>query len=335
MFVEMSKQRGTTEKMEHKLDRCLQLHNRVDDLEESMTSVNTRMLLLEYKSIDVEARSRRNNLIFNGFPEEYSEDCHSKVKKLLLTKLEIVDDIVIDRVHRLGRYNRGSTRAIIVAFRDYAMLEKILSNAYKLKNTLISINKDYPKEIAQARKSIWGTFKDLKRDHPNSKIQLLYPAKINKDRQTVVDMFPLWDKIMSGSRVPKTRPTVTYAQPTRTRQDQDDRVDKAQGNSARQSYDTPTPQATIFPANSNSAAQTGADGTASRSRSASVGHPRLRRSRSPNRRTGETGRRSKAPSREPSVTPSQQIPPANSQILRPWDNGPPQNSEIDPNLPTC
>jgi len=68
-----------------------------------MTSVNTIMLLLEYKSIDVEARSHRKNLLFNGYPEEYAEDCLSKVKKLLIkckwrAKIILYDDIFSDKI---------------------------------------------------------------------------------------------------------------------------------------------------------------------------------------------------------------------------------------------
>ena len=41
-----------------------------------------RLKLLEYKSIDAEARNRRHNLILRGFPDTLGEeDCEAKVKK--------------------------------------------------------------------------------------------------------------------------------------------------------------------------------------------------------------------------------------------------------------
>ena len=53
------------------------LNTRVHSIEQSMEAIlvqndntNRRMQYLEYKSIDMESPSRRNNLIFRGLPEE-------------------------------------------------------------------------------------------------------------------------------------------------------------------------------------------------------------------------------------------------------------------------
>jgi len=186
--------------IEQKVDTCLRLHTRVNTIEANLGDADRRLLLLEYKTIDLESRGRRNNLLFNGFDEERLEICEMKIESFLERALD-VERVVIDRAHRLGRYTRGSHRPIIVAFRDYATVEAILSNAHKLKGKTISINRDFPKEIVAARKSLWKLFKDLKRDYPNSKVSMVYPAKIKKDGQVIEDAFPRWNEIMSGSRI--------------------------------------------------------------------------------------------------------------------------------------
>lgn len=55
--------------IDHKVDQCLSIHNKVNRLEKLMDENTARLTLLEYKSIDLEARSRRKNLIFGGIAE--------------------------------------------------------------------------------------------------------------------------------------------------------------------------------------------------------------------------------------------------------------------------
>lgn len=55
--------------IDHNVDQCLSIHNKVNRLEKLMDENTARLTLLEYKSIDLEARSRRKNLIFGGIAE--------------------------------------------------------------------------------------------------------------------------------------------------------------------------------------------------------------------------------------------------------------------------
>ena len=191
---------GKMASMEQKLDRCLQLHNKVDDLDQCMNEHESRLLLLEYKSLDLEARTRRNNLIFNGMSEARDENCMLLIKQFLQERLGL-SDIRIERAHRLGRFNRSRSRPIIVSFLESSSVQSVLSNAHKLKGSPYSINKDFPQEIANARKSLWGEYKQLKQNYPHSNINIVYPAKLIKDGRIVRDLFPRWNNIMSGNRV--------------------------------------------------------------------------------------------------------------------------------------
>lgn len=53
--------------MANKVDLCLQLHSRVNNIEAYIDDHSSRLTLLENKPIDLEARGRRNNLTFGGY----------------------------------------------------------------------------------------------------------------------------------------------------------------------------------------------------------------------------------------------------------------------------
>ena len=62
------------------------------------------------KLIELEDRSRRNNLHFDGLmedPNETWDDCERKVQDFLLNKLNIEGNIEINRCHRFWK-RRGS-----------------------------------------------------------------------------------------------------------------------------------------------------------------------------------------------------------------------------------
>ena len=151
--------------VEQKIDSMNTLNGRVQKVETVMNSYNERRKLLEYKSIDIEARSRRNNLLFRGFPDSRDEDCRRVIRNFLEEKLGVEEPPTIERAHRLGRFYRlKRSRPIIVAFSFYVDTEdlKILSLAGSLKGTSFSINRDYPMEITNARRTLWPQFKSAR-----------------------------------------------------------------------------------------------------------------------------------------------------------------------------
>lgn len=193
------------------------INNKVGDLERNvlintrdMSKTIDRVTVLEYKSIDLEARSRRNNLLFHGIPEVVNEDSVSIIKEFLSTKLKLpsIIDIHIQRAHRLGRmqYNRGGRgfrprhRPIIVALRDDQDVDEILSNANRLTGTPFGINRDYPPEIVQARKDLYPMMKRYRAEKPGSKVTIQFPARLVIDRTVIVDKFPDWHEVLRRSR---------------------------------------------------------------------------------------------------------------------------------------
>ena len=105
--------------------------NRVESM---ITTQDARIKLLEYCSIDNEARNRRRNLIFKGIGEYgMIENCFELIHDFITDKLKIPAEMYIERAHRLGRPrpNQTKPRPIIVAFRDFGDTELVLERAPK------------------------------------------------------------------------------------------------------------------------------------------------------------------------------------------------------------
>lgn len=171
-----------------------------------VTNTNTSVLkTLAYKSIDMEARSRRNNLIFWGFFETPNENCFSIIREFIADNLDLDPRrMYLTRAHRLGPRKigyRNPRRPIIVNFRDFCDTEMIMERAHMLKNTRFSIGYDLPKEINAARKKLWDELKAIKSRQPGAKTQIIYPAKLVVDGKVVRDEFPDWNEAMRCSRL--------------------------------------------------------------------------------------------------------------------------------------
>ena len=191
--------------VEQKVDTIIRINNRLSHVETVMTSYNDRMKLLEYKSTDIEVRSRRNNLLFKGFPEARDDDCRRIISRFLEDKLSIDELPSIERAHLLGRFNpRKGPRPIIVTFSFFRDTEDILLQARSLKGTPFGISRDYPPEITRARQELWPRFKEAREDRFN-RVTIGYPAKLIVNGAIICDLFPDWDAVMKGSRIPMPR----------------------------------------------------------------------------------------------------------------------------------
>ena len=65
-----------------------------------------------------------------------------------------------------------------MAFRDYRDTELIMGNTRKLAGTLLSVNRDYPAEIIEARRSLYPMYKDWRDQNRYNKVSIQYPAKL-------------------------------------------------------------------------------------------------------------------------------------------------------------
>ena len=208
MFEEILCIRGTQEETNNGM---LNFQNGVRFMTEKMVQIvdvsnrNTSTLkTLAYKSIDIEARSRRNNLLFWGFVENYNENCFGIIRDFITQRLDLnADTMYLARAHRLGprRRDQNQRRPIIVNFRDFCDVQTVMTRAYMLKNTPFSIDYDFPREITEARKRLWAELKTIKSQNPRVKYQIVYPAKLIVDGKLIKDEFPDWNETINASRL--------------------------------------------------------------------------------------------------------------------------------------
>ena len=198
--------------IQNKLDSIIGLETRIQEIETVVNSHADRLKLSEYRSLDLEAGSRRKNLLFKGLLENRQENCFEEVRHFIHSKLNIDRDMYLERAHRLGHFNTAKTRPIIVAFRDFCDIDEILNASSQLKGTEFGVSKDYPSEISKARQSLWNQFKTVRANNPNRRVTVGYPANISIDNETIIDLFPDWFQILQGSRVSRVQSTQTNDQ---------------------------------------------------------------------------------------------------------------------------
>ena len=212
---------GTFENM---VTHIQDLHNKlivacekIDVMQTQLVVSDQRATKAEYRLIDLEARSRRNNLIFSGIPEQPDENndmCEQTLVKFIKDEMQLgeaADNLVFQRVHRLGRIRRGvasngephKPRLIIAGFRDYKARDEVLGNAKKLKGKPFSVNQDFPSEIRAARGRLWPIYSDARAQGRNAFIA--YPARLIIDGAVFRDEFPDW-RYWLGSDFGNTRP---------------------------------------------------------------------------------------------------------------------------------
>ena len=189
-----------------KLEKSLESTDKtVRSIKSTMDGHSNMIKLLTYKSLDLEARSRRKNLVFRGLCENSREDCHNVIADFLSNELDLNPDFIcMDRAHRIGRrpIRCISRRPIIVAFRDYQDTVRIMERANRLTDTRFGIDRDYPSEISKARKLLWNRYKELKAVSSSpSDIALEYPARIVVGKTVVDDAFPDWFEVLKGARL--------------------------------------------------------------------------------------------------------------------------------------
>ena len=109
------------------------------------------------KLTELEDRSRRNNVRIDGIPEtpnETWENCEEEVRKIIKNKLDITDDIEIDRCHCMVKFqkNKSKPRTVVCKFLRSKDKHKVLLNAKMLKDTGIFIYEDFSKATMELRK---------------------------------------------------------------------------------------------------------------------------------------------------------------------------------------
>ncbi|XP_037502608.2 uncharacterized protein LOC119377056 [Rhipicephalus sanguineus] len=145
--------------LENHCQNLLALRTEVDALNSKTGQLTHRMCDIEERLDDLENRSRRNNLIFYGFPDTNPKETYAQSEQIIIDHclkcfgLTVVTKD-IERAHRLGRYSTNRKRPIIVKLSSFKTKESILSNGPKLKGTNLSIGEDFTRPVRTARKQL-------------------------------------------------------------------------------------------------------------------------------------------------------------------------------------
>ncbi len=154
------------EKIEH-------LEERVDNIREGMIDMSVDMDIIREKANkqreelnDLGVRSRENNLLFAGFPEnrgESEEDMENLVREQIakITDPEILKkhpnlkDAVITKIHRNKQFKQDQTRPrdIIVKFLNYKERAAVLKGKRAMDEG-IYVNPDYPPSVVFAERTL-------------------------------------------------------------------------------------------------------------------------------------------------------------------------------------
>lgn len=153
-----------------------------------------------------EVRQRKFNLVFEGVAEENNEDTKQVIINFL-RKSSLASPPANDRVdtaYRLGRVAEGTTRSILVVFKDLHAKDYVLNNAPQIRKSIDSktlwINRDHPE---LTRKQISNTRKCFNLMRSNN-----HPCKINGTSITFnnqVYHYKDLNRLPEGSRLEDTR----------------------------------------------------------------------------------------------------------------------------------
>ena len=102
-------------------DKIQKLEEKINQMKEELHVIQTTKqswaIETDANLIDLEDRSRRNNLRFEGIKQhenESWEDCENKIYDLLENKLEMnTENVVIERAHRTGKKNKNRSQPIV------------------------------------------------------------------------------------------------------------------------------------------------------------------------------------------------------------------------------
>ena len=174
-----------------------------------LKKTNNNVTDVKNKSVDLEDRSRRSNLIFYNFPEAdrgQTENCERLVYNLI-QRLEIFpehEELWIDRAHRLGQRNYGNNtkpRPIIVKFTYFKQKQTLILNSQKFRVCPINISEDYSRETLDIHKKLFEQAKSAKNKYSDPQKSIL---RFNVSYRRLVVTYLLNKNDVNGRKLVKS-----------------------------------------------------------------------------------------------------------------------------------
>lgn len=176
----------TRDRTEEALQRVSEVEEWTGVAKEVLSESLTKQDQIQAKLLDLEARSRRNNIRLYGIPEDAEgNNLQEFIETFIKAELELQDtDLNIQRCHRaLGPKppQDVSPRSVVIYFLEYRIKELVLRNAWKkgeirLDQRRVYFDQDYPAETQKKRKAYAPIRKLLK--EKGLRFQTPPPAKL-------------------------------------------------------------------------------------------------------------------------------------------------------------
>lgn len=145
-------------------ETCDEIKRNHTELLNSIKTLNNENSSLSENILDLQSRSMRDNLLFFNFEEEKtfedrkSENCLNKIIQFCEDDLKIEDSkskIKIDRAHRIGHFEHGKKRPIVVKFNYFGDKIDIKNKAREyLRDSVYRVSDQYPKVIQDRRRKL-------------------------------------------------------------------------------------------------------------------------------------------------------------------------------------
>lgn len=161
----------------------------INDLKNRVQILEQEKLSLKEKITHIERKSKHNNIIIYGIPEDnenpidLTEIILEFVNGLLKVELHKIE---LNNLFRIGK-KQQTTRPILVSFISYLKKQEILRNCKHLKGTNISISEDLIEEDRQNRKILIEYLKEAKQQKKRTTIKG-NRLKIEETEYTIEDL---------------------------------------------------------------------------------------------------------------------------------------------------
>ena len=117
----------------------------------------------EEKITDLQWRSMKNNLIFNGIQGEHKyENIEEKLRCFIHQELGIAKHIEFGNVHRYGRYSRDKPRPVVARFLYNSDRTLVLESSFKLRGKPFWVSEQFPSAMEERRRQLQPVARELR-----------------------------------------------------------------------------------------------------------------------------------------------------------------------------
>jgi len=149
----------TKEDMEQLSAKVTSLQEENVALKKELQALKRQDKMIKEKLVDLEGRSRRNNLIFKGLrADSRTRDFRQVVRQFCIEKLD-TGNVWVNRAHPLGR----DPSTIIAHLPDDSEVELIMSRVKMLKGTSYVVHRDFPQEVRLKRSRLAAVRAEVER----------------------------------------------------------------------------------------------------------------------------------------------------------------------------